>query len=273
MSNELIPFKDTMNLAKTIAQSGLFQDAREASQAVVKILAGRELGFGPIASMTGVNIIRGRVTLSANLLAAAIKRHPAYNYKVTEHTPEKCRIEFYDKGEKMGESEFTIAEARQAGLSFDKGSNWTKWPKNMLFARALSNGAKWYCPDISGGPIYTPDEMGVEIDGESGEFIEAESRVVEDKPALTDGNPQVDQDTGEVIKPPKQNGGNGKKLPLGKQKFYDTVQNKTGGYYRDPDHLEEAAGWPVNWNDQDSIDAALSAAVDYAAERRQQEFA
>jgi hypothetical protein len=30
----------------------------------------------------------------------------------------------------------------------------------MLYARALSNGAKWYCPDVFGGPIYTPDELG-----------------------------------------------------------------------------------------------------------------
>ena len=48
-----------------------------------------------------------------------------------------------------------------------------KWPKNMLFARALSNGAKWYCPDVFTTGIYTPDEFGVEIDGETGEVLEA----------------------------------------------------------------------------------------------------
>jgi hypothetical protein len=36
----------------------------------------------------------------------------------------------------------------------------------MLFARAMSNGARWHCPDIFGGPIYTPEELGVEVDGE-----------------------------------------------------------------------------------------------------------
>jgi hypothetical protein len=42
----------------------------------------------------------------------------------------------------------------------------------MLFARALSNGAKWFCPDIfGGGPIYTPDELGAVIDGETGQVL------------------------------------------------------------------------------------------------------
>jgi hypothetical protein len=40
----------------------------------------------------------------------------------------------------------------------------------MLYARALSNGAKWYCPDVFGGPIYTPDELGAVVDGETGEL-------------------------------------------------------------------------------------------------------
>ena len=29
----------------------------------------------------------------------------------------------------------------------------------MLFARAISNGVKWYCPDVFGGPVYVPEEQ------------------------------------------------------------------------------------------------------------------
>ncbi len=28
----------------------------------------------------------------------------------------------------------------------------------MLFARAISNGCKWFTPDVFGGPIYVPEE-------------------------------------------------------------------------------------------------------------------
>jgi hypothetical protein len=29
----------------------------------------------------------------------------------------------------------------------------------MLFARAISNGVKWYTPDVFAGPVYVPEEM------------------------------------------------------------------------------------------------------------------
>ncbi|KAF5276407.1 hypothetical protein FQR65_LT16339 [Abscondita terminalis] len=34
----------------------------------------------------------------------------------------------------------------------------------MLFARAISNGVKWYCPDVFSGPVYTPEELSMTID-------------------------------------------------------------------------------------------------------------
>jgi hypothetical protein len=174
MTNALVPFaelslSDTVVLGKTLAASGYFQDTREAAQAVVKILAGRELGFGPIASMTGIYIVKGRVTLSANLIAAAVKGSGRYNYRVTKHDAEICSITFYEGGEIIGTSTFSMNDAAQAGLG---GDNWKKYPRNMLFARAMSNGAKWYCADVFGGPVYTPDELGAPVDGETGEVID-----------------------------------------------------------------------------------------------------
>jgi hypothetical protein len=44
----------------------------------------------------------------------------------------------------------------------------------MLFARALTRGARRYAPGIFGGaPIYTPDEMGVDTD-EDGHIVQGE---------------------------------------------------------------------------------------------------
>jgi hypothetical protein len=163
---------ETMQLGELLAASGFFQDSRGAAQAVVKVLAGREIGFGPIASMTGINVIQGRVSISANLMAAAIKRSGRYDYRVKEMTPQRCEIEFRerngDKWEIIGSSEFTAQDARQAGTK-----NMDKFARNMLFARAMSNGARWYCPDIFGGSVYTPEEMGATVDGETGEVIDA----------------------------------------------------------------------------------------------------
>lgn len=157
-------------LGKVFVESGYFSDTKAAAQAVVKMMAGRELNFGPIASMTGVYIVNGRVALSANLMAARIKSSGRYNYRVRSLDAAKCEIEFFERSgtawESVGLSSFTMDDARKAGTK-----NLDKFPRNMLFARAMSNGAKWYCADLfSGAPIYTPDELGAAVD-ENGEVI------------------------------------------------------------------------------------------------------
>lgn len=176
-STALVPLQDTLQLGKVLAESGFFADSRSASQAVVKVLAGRELGFGPVAAMTGINIIQGRVSLSANIMAAAVKRSGRYNFRVREMTEAACKIEFFersgDKWETIGVSTFTADDARKAGTK-----NMDKYPRNMLYARAMSNGVRWYCPDVTGGPVYTPEELGAPVN-EEGEIIEGRATVVE----------------------------------------------------------------------------------------------
>lgn len=175
-NNSIVPHQQATGmtlaeLGQTLARSGYFADTREASQAIVKVLAGREMGFGPVASMTGVYIVKGRVALSANLMAAAIKRSGRYDFRVRELSEKIASIEFFEnaggKRESLGVSTFTIEDARRAGTQ-----NLDRFPKNMLYARAMSNGVKWYCPDAMSGPIYTPDELGEAVN-EDGEIIDA----------------------------------------------------------------------------------------------------
>ena len=153
---------DLFRLGDVLAQSGYFQDARQAAQAIVKVMAGRELGFGPIASMTGIHIIQGRPAIGADLMAKAVKRSGRYNYRVTELTDEACSIEFFEKSgdawQSIGTSLFTRQDATKA-----KTKNLDAFPRNMLFARAMSNGVKWFCPDALGLTSYTPEELeGIE---------------------------------------------------------------------------------------------------------------
>jgi hypothetical protein len=157
---------DLSRLSGMLAKSGYFKDTTEAAQAGVKVLTGLELGFPAIASMAGIYIVQGKPSLSANLMAAAVKRSGKYNYRILEHTKEICKIAFFEQGEQVGISEFTREDAEAAHTQ-----NMAKFAKNMLFARAMSNGVKWFCPDIFLGPVYTPEELGVQVNGE-GEVID-----------------------------------------------------------------------------------------------------
>lgn len=157
MKNELA-FTDLYQIGSALAKSGYFTDAKDENQAIAKVLAGQELGIGPVASMTGLYLVKGKVTLSANVMAGLIKASSKYNYKISDHTKELCSIEFFENGQPVGFSDFTIDDAEIAGLL--NNDAWKKYPKNMLFSRALTNGCKWHCPDITIMPVYTQEELG-----------------------------------------------------------------------------------------------------------------
>jgi hypothetical protein len=183
MKQELSTISTTeiMNIGKAFAESGMFPDIKSAAQAVVKIQAGAEMGIPPFAAMSGIHIIQGKPTIGAGLMAANVKASNKYDYKVIEQTEKVCSIDFYKGKEKLGNSTFTIEEAKKAGTK-----NLDKFPKNMLFARAISNGVKWYTPDVFSGPVYTPEEFDVVTQDINHTDISEEVKHAKDKlPLLT----------------------------------------------------------------------------------------
>lgn len=145
------------NLATVFLKSGLFSDTKTEAQAVVKILAGLEIGLQPFEAMRGLDIISGKPVMNAGLISSRIKASGKYDFRVVVHTTEVCEIHFYQDGKKSGESRFTMEDAKNAGLL--RKDVWRQYPRNMLYARALTNGARWYCPDVFGGAIYTAEEL------------------------------------------------------------------------------------------------------------------
>lgn len=136
-------FGDVQRIAEMFALSNYF-DAKgttpvAVAQIVTKIMAGRELGYGPFASVNGIHVIQGRTALGANLMAAAVKASGRYDYRVRRMDGEACEIEFFErvdgKRESLGVSSFTAADAKAAGTK-----NMQQFARNMLFARAMSNG-------------------------------------------------------------------------------------------------------------------------------------
>lgn len=157
--NEMIlrEMGDIEKAAAAFSKSGYFTDALDQSKAIVKILAGKEMGFGPFASMTGIHIIQGKPVIGSNLMAAAVKSSGKYDYTVLECSDVSAEIQFTSGGVNIGTSKFTMADAKRAGVSGK--DNWMKYPANMLFARAISNGVRWYCPDVFMSAVYVPGEI------------------------------------------------------------------------------------------------------------------
>ena len=168
---------DIMTMADVFVQSKYFADAISQAQGVVKILYGQELGLGPMASMQGIHIIKGKPSLGSGNIAALIKRSRKYDYKIVKLDDTECSIQFFENGQSAGPaSTFSMANAKAA-----ETQNVQKFPRNMLFARALTNGARWYCPDIFAGSVYTPDELGATVTyNEAGEIVNVETGEIPD---------------------------------------------------------------------------------------------
>jgi hypothetical protein len=126
-------------------------------QVFAVILMGRELGVGPATSLSNIQIAMGRPALGAALVGALIQKTGRYRYAVTEMTDQAVTIEFFDRDQRLGTSRFTLQDAQKAGLG--RSDTWQKYSRNMLHARAMTNGARWYVPSIFGGAVYDPDEL------------------------------------------------------------------------------------------------------------------
>lgn len=173
-----------MELGQVFFESGLFPDIKTKAQSVVKIMAGAELGLSPFQSMSGIYMVNGKLALQANVMSSLIKRSKKYDYLVTKLDNEECTITFKQGDQSIGESTFTFKDAAKAGLA--NRDNWKSYSRNMLFARALSNGARWFCPDVICGwhsveelddnpePTVEPAKTTVAIDV-SGEVVNGQA--------------------------------------------------------------------------------------------------
>lgn len=157
-----------MQLSTDLAKSGFFKDAQSASQAFAKVLAGAELGLAPFAAMTAFHIIEGKPAPAANTYASFVRSHPHYDYRVIEHTRTACAIEFFRGAkdpasgklkdpEKLGALRLDIREIPPQLLG---KPNWKNFPRQMLFARTISEGTRTFCPDVfRGATVYVKEEM------------------------------------------------------------------------------------------------------------------
>ena len=143
--------REPLALGAVFAMSGMFPDVKSQAQAMVKILAGRELGIAPLEAMTNVYMVNNQLAISSKLMSALIKRSNKYDYRISKLDETECTLTFFTTNvegmkEEIGKSTFTIKDAAKAGIV--NKDNWKNYPRNMLFARALSNGAKWFCTDM-----------------------------------------------------------------------------------------------------------------------------
>jgi hypothetical protein len=166
---------ETVGMARAMVTSGYFKNVTSVAQAIVKIEMGKSLGVTPVEAMQYLHIFesggRTSIQLGYVLVGSLIQRSGKYRFEVKTRTDELCEIDFYqvkpDGSERLlGTSKFTIAKAKAAGLAAK--DVWKAYPDVLLYARALTHGARAFCPEVLGGAGVNAEEP----------YIEGRARVV-----------------------------------------------------------------------------------------------
>lgn len=158
-------------MAEQAVSSKMYKGIGEKAGVMMIMLSARELGIPPMQALNGgINIIQGKVEISARMMSALIRKS-GHQIIVKECSDNQCILigKRCDTGESQSSS-FSVAEAQKAGL-IKAGGGWTKFPKDMCFARALSRLARQLFSDVIG--------IGY-IEGEIGQAVEIKPSEVEE---------------------------------------------------------------------------------------------
>lgn len=180
----LIPSTQDFNTLKEIGRmaisSGLIPTTiKTPEQAMIILLKGRELGIPPMQAFSSIAVVSGKPTMSAELMLSLIyKNVPGAIVNYLRSDDKACEIEAKRPGGKPAKFSFSMADAERAGLA-GKGP-WKQYPAALLRARTISAMARAVFPDALSGVVYTPEELGAQVDDE-GDIVSAP--IIETPPA------------------------------------------------------------------------------------------
>ena len=156
-----LSLKDQMAYANTIAQGQLVPVAYRNSPAdvLIAIGLGQSMGLSPAESLYRINVIKGKPSASAELIAAQVRK-----------AGHKLRITKDDKAQSVtativrhDDPDYPISETRDKAWAKQMGlmsqAQYVKQPMTMLTWRAITAVARVACPEALYGVAYTPDEL------------------------------------------------------------------------------------------------------------------
>lgn len=154
-------FNEKYQMAKILATSGLIPAGLNSPEKVCVALEwGHELQLSPMVAVNNIAVINGKPTLSADIMAAVVKRSPEYagtEWVQLDDKVAECKVmRRVNGGIETVISKFTFDDAVRAGLT--NKSVWKQYPKRMLKHRCLSYALRDAFPDILAG-LYNPEEM------------------------------------------------------------------------------------------------------------------
>ncbi|MDQ3657848.1 MAG: recombinase RecT, partial [Chloroflexota bacterium] len=170
-----------LDMASALVPTGFLPESiKNPQQAVAIMLKGRELGVPTMYALSNIVIVKGKPTISAEMMLALIYRdHGKRAIRVKVSDDRQCTIEYrLDGWADVSSYVFSMEQAQHAGLTTNP--TWTKYPAAMLRARCISAVARMAYPESIAG-MYVPGELGeaVTVTDEGEVLSVAETGVIE----------------------------------------------------------------------------------------------
>jgi hypothetical protein len=188
--------------SKLLATSNLLPAAFRDKPANVlwAVEYGRALGLSPMTALVGIHVIEGKPSASSALIGALVRR-AGHRLRITgDAKTATATVWRADDPEFPFSFTFTWDDAVKAKLTGK--SVWQQYPAAMLKARATTAVCRDACPEALYGLLYTPEELGAQVDPLSGDVI---SMAVEQVPAHVPAQAPPQPDTNTI---PTGSGGN-----------------------------------------------------------------
>lgn len=135
---------------------GLLPDSLKTEGDIVAVLlAGAELGLGPMAAIRGLQVVRGKVIISYDTMIALLRR-ASYRIEWMESTSTRAVLKLTAPDGSTHVETWDQDRAKRAGI-WGKGT-WSQYPETMLKARCVSSAARSFAGDVLAG-VYVEGEI------------------------------------------------------------------------------------------------------------------
>lgn len=158
---QALTMADQWNFANTVAQGSLVPIAYRNSPANVLIAVGlgTSMGLSPAESLYRINVIQGKPTASAELIAAQVRK-AGHKLRIAK---DEAAQSVTATVVRCDDPDYPISVTRDRAWAEAMGlaakENYVRQPMTMLTWRAITAAAREACPEALYGVAYTPDEM------------------------------------------------------------------------------------------------------------------
>src|SRR5690606_20513155 len=144
--------QEALQIAGILAESDIVPKdyQRKPGNILVAMQWGAEIGLQPLQAMQNIAVINGRPSIWGDAMLALVRGSGLLEYIQESPTAEGCTIKLKRRGEPEVVREFTVEDAKKAGL-YGKQGPWQTAPKRMMQMRARAFALRDVFPDVLRG--------------------------------------------------------------------------------------------------------------------------